>query len=61
MLYAADIANMSSAQQSLGPLLSVPASMNKLRFKSDIYFANAVDINQESNLAVIQMTITQGS
>ena len=30
---------------------------NKLRFKSDIYFANAVDINQESNPAVIEMTI----
>ena len=37
--------------------LPPPASKNKLRFKSDIYLANAVDINQESNPAVIEMTI----
>ena len=43
----------------LKPLLQAPASKNKLRFKSDIYFANAV--NQESNPAVIVMTILLAS
>ena len=43
----------------LKPLLQAPASKNKLRFKSDIYSANAV--NQESNPAVIVMTILLAS